>query len=76
MKRVCLLFSESLPGKFLTFIMSSIDPFLSGTLASSWIEGVHSRKVIVTPKHFVGNEQEFQRRSNNSKFFLAHAAFQ
>ncbi|KAM0752674.1 hypothetical protein T439DRAFT_298947 [Meredithblackwellia eburnea MCA 4105] len=44
----------------------SEDPFMSGSLALEWLHGVQSRKVITTPKHFVGNEQEFNRRANDS----------
>ncbi|KNX49905.2 beta-glucosidase [Cryptococcus deuterogattii R265] len=44
----------------------SEDPHLCGHMALSWIEGVQSKKVMTTPKHFLGNEQEYLRRSNNS----------
>ncbi|KAI5480122.1 beta-glucosidase [Pseudohyphozyma bogoriensis] len=42
------------------------DPYLLGALGKAWVDGVQSRKVMCTPKHFVGNEQEYNRRSNNS----------
>ena len=42
------------------------DPWLSGTLAASFIKGVQSQGVATTPKHFVGNEAEFQRTTINS----------
>ncbi|KAI5479110.1 beta-glucosidase [Pseudohyphozyma bogoriensis] len=42
------------------------DPYLLGVLGKAWVEGVQSRKVMTTPKHFVANEQEYNRRSNNS----------
>ncbi|WVR04181.1 hypothetical protein IAU60_001181 [Kwoniella sp. DSM 27419] len=44
----------------------SEDPHLSGHIALAWIEGVQSKKVMTTPKHYLGNEQEYLRRSNNS----------
>lgn len=37
------------------------DPFLSGKLASEFIKGVQSKKVIATVKHFAGNNQEWDR---------------
>lgn len=39
------------------------DPHLSGTLASSMILGCESTGVISTVKHFVGNDQEHERRA-------------
>lgn len=42
------------------------DPYLAGMLALRWIEGVQSQKVMVSPKHYVANEQEYYRRSNDS----------
>ncbi|WWC69041.1 uncharacterized protein I206_102977 [Kwoniella pini CBS 10737] len=44
----------------------SEDPYLCGHVALAWIEGVQSRKVMTSPKHFLANEQEYLRRSNNS----------
>ena len=39
----------------------SEDPFLTGKLAASYINGLQSRGVAATIKHFVGNEQETHR---------------
>lgn len=39
---------------------------MSGHIAKAWVEGVQSCKVMATPKHFLANEQEHMRRSNNS----------
>lgn len=44
----------------------SEDPFLSGELAASYINGLQSRGVAATIKHFVGNDQENDRFSSNS----------
>lgn len=41
----------------------SEDPFLSGRLATYYINGVQSRGVGVSLKHFAVNNQEFQRAS-------------
>ncbi|OIW31448.1 hypothetical protein CONLIGDRAFT_595837 [Coniochaeta ligniaria NRRL 30616] len=43
----------------------SEDPFLTGTLASHMIQGVQSRGVAATIKHFVANEQETARTTVN-----------
>jgi beta-glucosidase len=48
-----------------TFEMLGEDPFLSGEIASSQIQGIQSQGVIAEAKHFVGNEQETNRDSIN-----------
>ena len=42
------------------------DPFLASRMAVSLIEGVQSRGVIATAKHFVANNQEFERYNVSS----------
>jgi len=37
------------------------DPILSGKIASQYIKGVQSQKVVATVKHFAGNNQEWNR---------------
>ena len=39
----------------------SEDPHLTGKLAAAYINGLQSRGIAATPKHFVGNEQETHR---------------
>lgn len=41
----------------------SEDPFLTGKLAASYIRGLQSKKIAATIKHFVGNEQETERKA-------------
>lgn len=41
----------------------SEDPHLSGILASAMIQGCESTGVVATPKHFVCNDQEHERRA-------------
>ncbi|MCB8983957.1 MAG: glycoside hydrolase family 3 C-terminal domain-containing protein [Ardenticatenaceae bacterium] len=43
------------------------DPFLSGTMASAYIRGLQSQGVAACIKHFVCNEQEFERFSMSSE---------
>ncbi len=38
------------------------DPLLTASLVSSYIQGVHSKNVIACVKHFVCNDQEWERR--------------
>jgi len=42
------------------------DPYLASRMAVSIIEGIQSRGVIATAKHFVANNQEFDRNSVSS----------
>ena len=44
----------------------SEDPFLAGTIASSWIKGVQKNGVGTSLKHFAANSQEKKRLVSNS----------
>jgi beta-glucosidase len=39
----------------------SEDPHLNGTIAAAYIDGLQSKGISATVKHFVANDQEFQR---------------
>ncbi len=41
----------------------SEDPYLTGVIATAFVRGVQSRGVATTPKHFVGNDSEFERNT-------------
>ncbi|EQB49240.1 hypothetical protein CGLO_11442 [Colletotrichum gloeosporioides Cg-14] len=43
----------------------SEDPFLTGRLGTALVNGLQSRGVGATPKHFVGNDQEIDRFHGN-----------
>ena len=45
----------------------SEDPFLTACLGVAYIEGLQSRGVSATLKHFVGNESEFERMTMSSE---------
>jgi beta-glucosidase len=45
----------------------SEDPYLSGMLASAYIKGLQNKGVGACIKHFVGNDQEFERHSMSSE---------
>ncbi|KAJ7682484.1 glycoside hydrolase family 3 protein [Mycena polygramma] len=44
----------------------SEDPIVNGTIAAAYINGLQSKGVSATIKHFVGNDQEFERFSISS----------
>ena len=41
----------------------SEDPHLNGTIAGAYINGLQSKGVAATIKHYVANEQEYQRHA-------------
>ncbi|KAA1473452.1 hypothetical protein DENSPDRAFT_851627 [Dentipellis sp. KUC8613] len=45
----------------------SEDPHLNGTIAAAYIQGVQAKGVATTLKHYVANEQEYQRFSSSSE---------
>lgn len=42
------------------------DPILTGKLASAYVKGLQENGVAATPKHFAGNESEYQRNTISS----------
>jgi len=44
----------------------SEDPVLSGKVAAAFVRGVQSQRVACTPKHFAGNDAEFERNTIDS----------
>ncbi|HEX3476527.1 MAG TPA: glycoside hydrolase family 3 C-terminal domain-containing protein [Kofleriaceae bacterium] len=59
------LFRNALNGR--NFENYSEDPVLTGRLAISYVRGLQSQGVGATPKHFVGNESEFERDTISSE---------
>lgn len=46
------------------------DPYLAGQLAAAAVRGIQSRGVIATAKHFINNDQEFQRTTISAEIDL------
>ncbi|PWN44847.1 glycoside hydrolase [Ceraceosorus guamensis] len=49
-----------------SFESYSESPTLAGAIGAAWIVGCQQEGVAATPKHFVGNEAETDRRNNSS----------
>ncbi|ULH17220.1 glycoside hydrolase family 3 C-terminal domain-containing protein (plasmid) [Deinococcus sp. KNUC1210] len=58
------LFRSTLNGR--NFESYAEDPFLTGTLATAYVQGLQAAGVAATVKHFVGNESEYQRNTISS----------
>ena len=58
------VFRHALNGR--NFESYSEDPILAGRLAVAYVRGLQSAGVAATPKHFAGNESEFQRLTISS----------
>ncbi|MBW8487346.1 beta-glucosidase [Actinomadura parmotrematis] len=43
------------------------DPYLTGRMAAGLVRGIQSRPVIATAKHFLLNEQEYDRNTSSSE---------
>lgn len=42
------------------------DPLLTATMAAAYVKGLQQHGIIATPKHFLGNDQDFCRHIANS----------
>jgi beta-glucosidase len=58
------LFRSALNGR--NFESYSEDPHLTGMLGTAYVQGLQSRGVAATVKHFVGNESEYERMTISS----------
>ncbi|MFC5848766.1 glycoside hydrolase family 3 C-terminal domain-containing protein [Deinococcus petrolearius] len=59
------LFRSTLNGR--NFESYAEDPLLTGTLGTAYVQGLQSKGVAATVKHFVGNESEYQRNTISSE---------
>lgn len=55
------------PGAGRNFESFGEEPFLSAELTAASVTGMQSQKVVATAKHFIGNEQETNRESADSR---------